>query len=168
MVGWHAITPASYCKYSPVQGSYTMVTRFLFHGAPIIERRKTRSNIVSPLLFSLHFEDDINSKFGRAIRYDKIRRCRFAHSFSILDQKPDRNANESTRTMERTTDVLSPSLSPQPSTRSIFYRITGIVASVPIRLYLPRGGHRSLSSLPLALPVNTIPRGLNIDCDSDL
>lgn len=52
--------------------SYTMVTRFLFHGAPIIERRKTRSNIVSPLLFSLHFEDDINSKFGRAIRYDKI------------------------------------------------------------------------------------------------
>lgn len=165
MVGWHAITPASYCKYSPVQGSYTMVTRFLFHGAPIIER-KTRSNIVSPLLFSLHFEDDINSKFGRA--YDKIRRYRFAHSFSILDQKPDRNANESTRTMERTTDVLSPSLSPQPSTRSIFYRITGIVASVPIRLYLPRGGHRSLSSLPLALPVNTIPRGLNIDCDSDL
>lgn len=98
-----------------------MVTRFLFHGAPIIER-KTRSNIVSPLLFSLHFEDDINSKFGRAIRYDKIRRCRFAHSFSILDQKPDRNANESTRTMERTTDVLSPSTS-HPNPRHVVYFI---------------------------------------------
>lgn len=106
----------------------------------------------------------IRNLVARTIKYDDIDWL----SFSILDQKPDRNANESTRTMERTTDVLSPSLSPQPSTRSIFYRITGIVASVPIRLYLPRGGHRSLSSLPLALPVNTIPRGLNIDCDSDL
>lgn len=63
-------------------------------------------------------------------------------------------------------------LPPSGSTRSIFYRITGIVASAPAA---PRRSPLNVHSPPVRPPTsspssepNTIPRGLNIDCDSDL
>ena len=114
------------------------------------------------------------------------------------------NTNESTNERNderwsavRTVDISPISLeTPLPlyrSTRSIFYRITGIVASVPV--YTPVVTILSLSlslvpfltslsllsvcscvpfvrslvrSFPFPSGPNTIPRGLNIDCDSDL
>lgn len=55
------------------------------------------------------------------------------------------------------------------STRSIFYRITGIVASAPAApRRLPLNVQPPARSPASPSEPNTIPRGLNIDCDSDL
>lgn len=71
--------------------------------------------------------------------------------------------------MERTTDVLSPSTS-HPNLRHVVYFIALLALLHQFPSVYTSPAVVTALSLPSLLPspVNTIPRGLNIDCDSDL
>lgn len=196
-----------------------MVTRFLFHCASIMGRKKhssPRNTIKHSLLhqlliayyrshtidyvnirfyhfsFSLHFEDWINrfSKLSRdTIRWniyiDNIHR--FARSFfqrggpswttkTGSKKRIETQTNQRARWNERRTyaKMLDVPLTPNPRHVVYFIALLALLHQFPSVYTSSPAVVTALSlSLPplpslLLSPVNTIPRGLNIDCDSDL